>query len=114
MPTKIIDINEATIKSYVESLRPEDLEIRKQIDIGYAYDGKSVILFQIRPKWDNPKEKLQIDFAKITRIKSKKIWKLYWMRASGKWELYEPFSESTHLNEIVAIIKKDKHSCFFG
>ncbi|AUC23043.1 hypothetical protein BTO15_13490 [Polaribacter sejongensis] len=114
MPTKIIDINKSTIKSYVEYLRPEDLEIRKQIDIGYTYDGKSVILFQIRPQWNNPEQKLQIDFAKITRIKSKKIWKLYWMRSNEKWTLYEPFSEATHLSEIIAIIKKDEHGCFFG
>ena len=41
MINKTIDINESTIKKYVESLRPENLEIRKQVDIGYSYDGKT-------------------------------------------------------------------------
>jgi hypothetical protein len=36
------------------------------------------------------------------------------MRASGKWELYEPFSEATHLEEIIEIIKEDKNGCFYG
>ena len=114
MPIKIIDINEATIKSYVESLRPEDLEIRKQVDIGYLYKANVVCLFEIRPKWDNLEEKEKIEFARIRYYKSKKIWKLYWMRSNEKWTLYEPFSEATHLSEIIAIIKKDAHGCFFG
>ena len=38
MTNSTIDINESTIKNYVESLRPENLEIREQVDIGYSYD----------------------------------------------------------------------------
>ncbi len=43
-----------------------------------------------------------------------KEWNLYWMRASGKWELYDPFPESTHLGKIIEIINEDKHGCFHG
>ena len=114
MKNKIIDINESTIKKYVDSIRPEDPEIRKQVDIGYTYDGKVVILFEIRPDWINEEEKTHIEFAKIRFYKSNKVWKLYWMRASEKWELYEPFPESTYLEKCVEIIKEDKHGCFFG
>ena len=114
MQTKIIDINEATIKKYVASLRPEDLEIRNQIDIGYLYKANVVCLFEIRPDWQNPNQMQKIECARIRFYKTKKIWKLYWMRASGKWELYEPFSESTHLGKIIEIIKEDKHGCFYG
>ena len=114
MPNKTIDINEATIKNYVEWLRPENPEIREQVDIGYSFDGKVVVLFEIRSDWNNKKKKLQIDFAKIRYYKTKKIWNLYWKRANGKWEIYEPFPESTHLDNIIEIIKADKHCCFFG
>jgi hypothetical protein len=72
MTNKTIDINESTIKKYVESLRPENIEIRAQVDIGYSYDGKFVILFEIRPEWDDPKKMQQIDFAKIRHYKSRK------------------------------------------
>ena len=114
MKNTTIDINESTIKNYVESLRPENLEIRSQLDFGYSYDGKFAILYEIRPVWDNPKKTQHIEFAKIRFYKSRQIWNLYWMRASGKWELYEPFPESTHLEQIIEIIKEDKHSCFYG
>lgn len=114
MKNDTIDINELTIKKFVESKRPEDETIREELDFGYSYDGKVVILYEIRPVWDNPKEKIQMEFAKIRFYKSRKEWNLYWMRASGKWEIYEPFPESTHLDEIINVIRKDEYGCFFG
>lgn len=114
MANSTIDINEATIKKYIESKRPEDAEIRKQLDMGYSYDGTIAILYEIRPVWDNPTEIQHIEYAKIRFYKSKRRWKLYWMRASLKWELYDPFPESTHLEKIIEIINEDKHGCFYG
>ena len=65
MTNKAIDINESTIKKYVESIRPDNPEIRAQLDFGYSYDGKVVILYEIRPEWNNPKQIQQIKFTKI-------------------------------------------------
>jgi len=109
-----IDINESLIKKYVESLRPDDLKIREQLDSGYSYDGKKFILYEIRPVWMHPGEIQHIEYAKIRYYKSRQEWNLYWMRASGKWELYEPFPESTHLEKMISIIKEDKYACFYG
>ncbi len=109
-----IDINESTIKNCVEWLRPENLEILKQEDIGYSYDGNTIILFQIRPDWQDANKKHQLDFAKIRYFKSKKEWCLYWMRANGKWEAYTPFPESNYLDKIIDVIKHDENGCFFG
>src|SRR5680860_309806 len=114
MENNAIDINESTIKKFIESLRPEDPEIRKELDFGYSYDGKIAILYEIRPFWDDPKEIQNIEFAKIRFYKSRKEWNLYWMRASLKWELYEPFPESSRLEKIIEIIDEDKYGCFYG
>ena len=114
MTKMTIDINESTIKQYVESIRPESQEIRAKLDFGYSYDGKITEIYEIRPLWNNPTEMQNIPFAKIRFYKSKQLWNLYWMRASGKWELYEPFAESTHLDKIIEVIREDKHGCFFG
>lgn len=65
MTNKTIDINESTIKTYVESLRPEKIEIREQIDIGYSYDGKLVILFEIRPDWNDKKRNNDLNLLKF-------------------------------------------------
>lgn len=109
-----IDINETTVKEYVESIRPKDPEIRKQVDIGYNYENKTFVLYEIRLIWDKPNEIQHIEFAKIRFYKSKHAWNLYWMRANGKWELYDPFSKSSYLQKIIEIIKEDKNGCFFG
>lgn len=114
MKTKETDLNELTVKQFIKSLQPKDEEIRKQLDFGYSYDGKSVIIYEIRPIWDCPSEIQHIEFAKIRFFKSRRQWNLYLMRASGKWELYAPFPESSHLEKLIKIIKEDKHGCFFG
>ena len=114
MKKTIIDLNESTIKKYVESLRPENATFRAQLDFGYFYDGKVVVLYSIRPIWNNPKEIQHLEFAKIRFYTSRQEWNLYWMRASGKWELYEPFPKSTHLDNIIDSIREDKHGCFYG
>jgi len=114
MTKTTIDINESAIKQYVESIRSEDQEIRAQLDYGYSYDGKITEIYEIRPLWNNPMKMQNIPSAKIRFYKSKQLWNLYWMRASGKWELYEPLSESTHLDKIIKVIREDRHDCFFG
>ncbi|UNY97759.1 DUF3024 domain-containing protein [Zhouia spongiae] len=114
MTKNTLDINESTIKRFVASIRPEDLKIRKQLDYGYTYDGKTAILYAIRPVWNNPNEIQNIEFAKIRFYKSRKEWNLYWMRANGNWEIYEPFPKSSHLEKLIDVVKEDKHGCFFG
>ncbi len=109
-----MNINEATIKNFVNSLRPKELEIRNQLDYGYSYDGKVAILFEIRPVWNNPDKIQHLEFAKLRFIKTRNVWELYWMRGSGKWQRYAPFPKSALLDELISAIKEDSYGCFFG
>jgi len=111
---KEININEVYIKQFVESLRPKDLEIRKQLDAGYTWEKNTAILFTIRPFWMNPDELIHSEFAKLHYIKTKKSWSLYWMRASGKWKLYDVHPTANNLHELLTVIKEDEYNCFFG
>lgn len=113
MSKSSIDINEVTLQKYVDKLRPEDDKIRKQLDFSYTYKSKVATVFEIRPRWDDPSQIQQIPFLKIRYYKSLNCWKLYWMRTSGKWELYEPFPSATHLNKILKVVEEDKHGCFY-
>lgn len=114
MKTNPIDINLTILNDFVESLRPESLEIRDQLDFGYSYDGSIVYIYEIRPDWSDKTKKESFNFVKIRYYKTRKEWYLYWMRASGKWELYKPFSTSPHLAKILKVISEDKYGCFFG
>ena len=111
---KEIDINETLVKEYVETIRPEDLEIRKQVDIGYRFEKASYFIFEIRPKWDNPEIIKHYDFAKIKFNKTKQLWQLYWMRASLKWESYAPYPTAENIQELLHTINEDEHGCFLG
>lgn len=104
---------EITVQKYVEKHRPPE-HIRPELDRGYSIDGQKIYINEIRPDWRNPEIIRHRPYAKIWYIKSSKIFRLYWMRASGNWELYEPFPESTHLQELLDVVHVDKLGCFKG
>lgn len=114
MKEKKTDINDAVLKDFIERIRPQDLEIRKKVDMGYSWNGSVALLYEIRPQWNKPEKILHHEFAKIRYYKSRGEWNLYWMRASEKWESYDPYPVATHLEELLEVIEKDKHHCFFG
>ncbi|GGE13004.1 DUF3024 domain-containing protein [Sphingobacterium cellulitidis] len=109
-----ISIVEVQLKNFINSKRPKDEEVRKQLDFGYSWDEQTVLLFEIRPQWNDPKNIINLPFAKLRFMKASKIWKLYWMRGSGKWEAYQPKSESTNLQLLLNEIDHDEYGCFFG
>ncbi|QRY57236.1 DUF3024 domain-containing protein [Sphingobacterium siyangense] len=111
---ELISMIEIQLKSFVDSRRPKDVEVRKKLDFGYSWDGQKAILFEIRPQWNDPSNILELPFAKLRFVKASKIWKLYWMRGSGKWETYEPKPESTNLQLLLDEINHDGYACFFG
>lgn len=111
---KKIHITEVYLKNFVEKIRPEDEEIRKQLDVGYTWDGKIAYLEEIRPDWIDPKIIRHYPFAKIRYYKSREEWNLYWRRANGNWELYEPYPTASNIQELLEVIGKDELGCFFG
>ncbi len=109
----IININEKRIADYIQTKRPP-VELRERVDLGYSFKNNEVILFEIRQKWNDPSKKNQLPFARCKYVKTQQIWKIYWMRASGKWELYEPKSKVTHIQSFIEIVESDEYSCFRG
>jgi len=104
---------EKLVGSFIAGKRP-DPGIREKLDFGFRIDNQSFEIFEIRPQWDDPKHKIELPVAKATWVKSKKIWKLYWMRADRKWHTYPPLSESDSLETILDEIDRDPNGCFWG
>lgn len=114
---------EPDIKAFVEVMRPEELEIRKKLDIGYTFEKQDLIISEIRPGWkQNSKGDFEYDFekklhsprAKAKFVKSQNLWKIYWKRANNKWEAYKPHPVVETLAEFFNIIKEDDYGCFWG
>jgi len=104
---------EKLVGQYVESRRPA-AHMRSQLDISFRITGQSVEIVEIRPQWNDPTRKIEGSIAKATYVKSQKIWKLYWMRADGKWHAYQLFPSSASLEKILEAIEQDPHGCFWG
>ena len=89
-------------------------DLKDKLRYDYIIEKESILIREIRPVWDNPEEFTQLPFAKITWVKSQKVWKLYWQRANGKWIQYDALPQSPNLNEIIQAINDDVYHCFFG
>jgi len=98
---------------YLEAHRPP-AHVRPQLDLGFRITGQSLELFEIRPRWDNPDEILEHDYAKTTYVKKSKSWKIYWMRQDLKWHQYEPVPEVSTLEEFLSVVQEDTYACFHG
>lgn len=109
---KTADVIE-TIENFLAKRRPLE-NIRHEIDLDYKIEKQSVIIFEIRPRWNNKKEKKESPVAKTTWVKTQQIWKIYWMRADLKWHSYQPSPEVKTISEFIQIVDEDKHGCFWG
>jgi hypothetical protein len=102
-----------TMENFLESVRPP-VDIRSKLDITYTIEGQSVIINEVRPRWDRPNEYRQYAVAKATYVRAKNHWKVFWQRANLKWYVYPPKPSVKTLQEFVRLVKEDKHHCFWG
>lgn len=69
-------------------------DIREKLDLGSRLTGHSVEIFEIRPAWGGmPGERRERPFAKATFVRSRGVWRIFWMRSDLKWHGYEPAPE---------------------
>lgn len=101
------------LEPFLEKRRPPE-QLRSELDLAYRIEGQSVILYEIRPHFMKPDVIIHSDFAKATYIRKDDLWKVYWMRASGKWELYKPKPQVGNLKVWVKLVDEDELGCFFG
>ena len=104
---------EKEVRAFVEERRPPP-HIRPELDLGYRVKGQSVEIFEVRPRWRHPTEKIEHPVAKATYVKTQRIWKIYWQRADLKWHGYEPNPQVETLAEFLAVVDRDEYACFFG
>ncbi len=104
---------EAELSLFIETHRPPE-NIRDQVDIGFNLENQSVVLFEIRPRWNKHDEKMESPVAKATYSKAQQVWKVYWMRADLKWHRYAPTPSVDRLDGFLRLVDEDKNACFWG
>jgi Protein of unknown function (DUF3024) len=101
------------VGGFVERRRPP-AHIRPKLDLGFRVRGQSVELFEVRPVWRGTGQKREHAFAKATFVRTRGCWRVFWLRQDLKWHSYEPAPEVSTIEQFLAIVHEDKHSCFFG
>lgn len=89
-------------------------QMRRMVDLSYRIENQSVVIFEVRARYDNPAQVFESPAAKATYVKSNRVWKIYWQRQDLKWHLYEPEPEVAFLEQFLDIVVEDKYACFFG
>ncbi len=115
MKNKSLDINFIKVESYIRDKRPP-VEIRSKLDFGFSFTKNAFVLFEVRPIYlsSDPNDYQKLPYAKFKYVKTQMVWKLYWMRASGKWQSYEPLPECSNVDTILKCIEEDAFGCFYG
>jgi hypothetical protein len=101
------------LSEFIKSIRPPE-DIRDKLDVGAIHDDDGIKIFERRPFVKDPEHVMYNAFAKLKYIKKSDTWRLYWMRGTLKWVLYEPFPESRDLGQLLKEVKRDAYGCFRG
>ncbi|OQA91002.1 MAG: hypothetical protein BWY26_01248 [Elusimicrobia bacterium ADurb.Bin231] len=98
--------------SFIEKRRPPE-NIRNQVDLFFKFDKQSIVIYEIRKRFQRD-DMIDIPIAKATYVMKAKKWKIYWQRADLKWHLYKPKQEVTAIKEFIRVVDEDRHGCFWG
>ena len=99
--------------AYIESIRPPE-NIRHEIDICWQFDKQSIVIYESRPRVQDPSLVVHNEIAKATWVQRAKEWHIYWLRGNGKWQRYEPLETVGNLQRFLIEVEKDPLSCFWG
>ncbi len=102
---------ERQMTTFVEDIRPP-AAIRAQLDIAFRMEGQAVELFERRRTMRG--HPIESPIARFVYVKSRSVWKLYWMRSDLKWHRYPPLPEAPRLELLLAEVEEDPNACFFG
>lgn len=103
-----------TLEKEFWSKRRMPAHVRDQLREDQRIEGQSVELFYVRPIFGFPGKFIEEPVAKITYVASQDVWKIFWPRASGKWQGYPECPSTRTLEEALKVIDEDAYGCFFG
>ena len=104
---------QTSLDEYIEQARPPE-HLRDKVDLGYRIENQSVTILEIRPDLRDLSKKIELPAAKATYVRTKKRWKIFWMRANLKWHSYYPHPEAVFFDEFLKIVEEDSENCFWG
>lgn len=115
MPLPDVQLREcmSAAGAFLEKRRPRP-EIRDQLDFRADISESEVVIMEVRPAYNDKNRKIEHPVAKAKWIGTKKVWRLFWMRADLKWHTYEPGARLKTIGKVLDEVDRDPYGCFFG
>lgn len=88
--------------------------IQKQLSWDWVIDKQNVLLYEVGPHWQDANKLIRNECVKVTFVRTKNIWQVYWMRADLKWHSYEPNLVVSSFDDFLDVLQADEYGCFFG
>ncbi len=104
-PRLVNEVIRRQIETYFTSPIPDKLLV-SAVECRGGY-----VLHEVRPHWEKPGVETKIPFAKLIFSTTTGMWKVYWRRANGDWNLLADFKAMDHALDY---IKSNPNGCFFG
>jgi hypothetical protein len=101
------------LENFLDKRRPPE-HIRAEVDLSYKIENQSIIIFEIRPHWQNKDKNIESSIAKTTWVTTQNVWKVYWMRSDLKWHSYDPKPGVKNIEGFLKVVDEDAHGCFWG
>ena len=96
------------------SLERPPIDIRPKLDIDYKIENQSVEIFEKVAHFIKKGDFMYRSFAKATFVKTKGHRRVYWMRASGKWEAHPKVPIVSNLRDFTQMVIRDEGAFFKG
>ena len=110
------DIQRANITKrlteYCEAKVPA--RVRDQVRLGFRIGVSDVVLFEVRPRFDRPKEWLEENVAKFRYLASRREWCLYCQFRDLKWHEYQPRFSASRFETLLQEVDRDPTGIFWG
>jgi len=104
---------EKVVGAFIDKRRPA-FHIRNQLDLAFRIKGQSIEIFEVRPCWQRPEDKMESPVAKATYVKTQEAWNIYWMRQDLKWHRYPLLPQVAFIEEFLEEVSIDPAACFWG
>jgi|SRR5690606_39424553 len=101
------------LEKFLDKRRPPE-NMRHKLDLNYKIENQSITIFETRPHWQRKTETIESSIAKATWAQTKKVYKIYWMRADLKWHSYKPQPMVKTIEDFLQTVNEDAYGCFWG
>ena len=110
------DIEKQRIKKIIGGFCQEKIpdHQRCQIKLFYEIRGYEVRIIESRPHFLNSHLWTDTPIARLHYDPDTLAWRLYWMRANGKWHKYPDFELTNNLKSLIGVIAEDRYRVFWG